>query len=321
MRMPRNYQPVITRVGTTAVVIALGIALPYATPNKFVLTIASFALVYAILAASWDLLIGFAGLVSFGHAGFFGLGGYAAALITYHAGLSPWFGLPIGACAGGLLGILIGVPTLRLRNVYLALATLAFSESLRIIATNWYSLTRGSLGFNYHQTFFKVNDAASGYYAVLAVAVVAILAIYVIARHSPLGMTFQAIRDDELRARALGIDTVFYKVLAFAISGFFAGLAGALYTHYVELVSPSELGPTVTILVVAMATIGGIGTILGPAFAALLIYLASELLRMIGATYGQVAIGALLIFFVIFFPQGIAGWLSRVRLSWLDRVK
>ncbi len=124
-----------------------------------------------------------------------------------------------------------------------------------------------------------------------------------------------------MRACALGIDTVFYKVLAFAISGFFAGLAGALYTHYVGLISPSELGPTVTILVVAMATIGGIGTILGPAFAALLIYLASELLRMIGATYGQVAIGALLIFFVIFFPQGIAGWLSRIRLSWLDRVK
>ncbi len=319
--MAQHYRSTLRQVAVAAIVAATGIALPYVTPNKFVLTIASFGLIYAILAASWDLLIGFAGLVSFGHAGFFGLGGYAAALITYYAGLSPWFGLPIGACAGGLLGVLIGIPTLRLRNVYLALATLAFAESLRIVATNWYGLTRGSLGFSYHQTFFEMNDVVRGYYAVLAVAIVAVGIIYVIARHSQLGMTFQAIRDDELRARALGINVVFYKVLAFAISGFFAGLAGALYTHYVGLISPAELGASVTMLVVAMATIGGIGTILGPAFASLLIYLGSELLRMIGATYGQVAIGALLIFFVILFPQGIAGWLARIQFPWVDRAK
>jgi branched-chain amino acid transport system permease protein len=260
--------------------------------------------------------------VSFGHAGFFGLGGYAAALITYYAGLSPWFGLPIGALAGGLLGVVIGVPTLRLRSVYLALATLAFSESLRVVATNWYSLTRGSLGFNLHRTIFRLSgEAKSGYYLVLLIAIVSIGMIYIIARHTRLGMTFQAIRDDEMRARALGIDVIFYKVLAFSISGFFAGLAGALYTHYVGLISPAELGPTITMLVVAMATIGGIGTILGPAFAALLIYFASELLRMIGATYGQIAIGALLIFFVIVFPQGIAGWLARLRTTWLEIAK
>jgi branched-chain amino acid transport system permease protein len=305
-----------------AVFVAAGVVLPFVAPNKFVLTVASLALIYAILAVSWDLLIGFAGLVSFGHAGFFGLGGYAAALITYHAGLSPWLGLPIGALAGGLLGVIIGVPTLKLRSVYLALATLAFSESLRIIATNWYSFTRGSLGFNLHTTIFRLSgEATSGYYVVLAVTVVSIGAIYVVARHTQFGMTLQAIRDDEMRARALGIDVVFYKVLAFAISGFFAGLAGALYTHYIGLISPSELGPTVTMLVVAMATIGGIGTILGPAFASLLIYFASELLRMVGATYGQVAIGGLLIFFVIVFPQGIAGWLARIRNTWLEIAK
>jgi branched-chain amino acid transport system permease protein len=309
------------RIAAVVIFVATSVVLPFVTPNKFVLTVASLALIYAILAASWDLLIGFAGLVSFGHAGFFGLGGYAAALITYHAGLSPWFGLPIGALAGALLGVVIGVPTLKLRSVYLALATLAFSESLRIVATNWYSVTRGSLGFNLHKTIFRFSEAASGYYVVLMIAVVSVTVIYVIAQHTQFGMTFQAIRDDETRARALGIDVVFYKVLAFVISGFFAGLAGALYTHYIGLISPSELGPTVTMLVVAMATIGGIGTILGPAFASLLIYFASELLRMVGATYGQVAIGGLLIFFVIVFPQGIAGWLARLRTAWLELAK
>lgn len=303
-----------TSVALILALVVLMIAMPYLSPNEFVLNILGFALIYALMAASWDLLIGFAGLVSFGHTGFYGLGGYAAALATYHFGLSPWLGLPIGAIAGGLLGVAIGVPTLKLRAVYLALATLAFAESLRIIATNWHSLTRGSLGFNLHPTFFRLSgEAANSYYVVLGVAGCAIALIYYIARHTQLGATFQAVRDDELRAQALGIDVVRHKIIAFALSGFFAGLAGALYAHYVGLVSPTELGPTVTMLVVAMATIGGIGTIIGPALSALVLYVASELLRMIGATYGQVAIGALLIFFVVLFPDGIAGWVARLR--------
>lgn len=308
------------RIVIALVLAALALTVPLYAPNEFILTVLSFALIYALLAASWDLLIGFAGLVSFGHAGFYGLGGYAAAIVTAHFGLPAWMGLPIGAVAGGILGILIGLPTLKLRSVYLALATLAFAESLRIIATNWHSLTRGSLGFNLQPTFFRLSgEAAEGYYVVLAVTSVAIAAIYVIARHTELGATFQAVRDDETRAQALGIDVVRTKITAFSLSGFFAGLAGAVYAHTVGLISPTELGPTVTMLVVAMSTIGGIGTILGPSFAALVLYLVSELLRMIGATYGQVAIGALLIFFVVLFPEGIAGWLARMRARWLSK--
>ncbi|WP_210483528.1 branched-chain amino acid ABC transporter permease [Microvirga antarctica] len=305
-----------------AVLAIIALAVPRLAPNEFILSILGFAMIYAMLAASWDLLIGFAGLVSFGHAGFFGLGGYAAALATYHFGLSPWLGLPIGGLAGGVFGILIGIPTLRLRAVYLALATLAFAESLRIIATNWHDLTRGSLGFNLHPTFFRLSgEAANSYYVVLLVSSLSIAVIYYIARHTSLGMTFQAVRDDELRARSLGIDVVRHKIAAFALSGFFAGVAGALYAHYLGLISPSELGPATTMLVVAMSTIGGIGTIIGPALAAIVLYLASELLRMIGSTYGQVAIGALLIFFVILFPEGVAGWLSRQRASWRNKRK
>jgi branched-chain amino acid transport system permease protein len=320
MTTPAPRPPQIAKFAALATAAAVALAAPLVAPNEFVLSILSFALIYAMLAASWDLLIGFAGLVSFGHAGFFGLGGYAAALATYHFGLSPWAGLAIGAVAGGVLGVIIGVPTLKLRAVYLALATLAFAESLRIIATNWHGLTRGSLGFNLHPTFFRLSgEAASSYYVVLSVAALSIGAIYAIARHTSLGSTFQAVRDDELRAQALGIDVVRHKVIAFALSGFFAGMAGALYAHYVGLVSPTDLGPTVTMLVVAMATIGGIGTIIGPAFAAVVTYVASELLRMIGATYGQVAIGALLIFFVIVFPDGMAGRLARFRSAWTHK--
>lgn len=294
----------------------LGILLllaPVLSPNDYVVTALSFALIYAILASSWDFLIGFAGLVSFGHAGFFGLGGYAAALMTYHLGLSPWLGLPIGAVAGALLGFVVGIPTLRLRSIYLALATLAFAESLRIIASNWHDLTRGTLGFNLHRTFFRLSgETTSSYYLILALAVLSVAGLYGLARHTRFGLTMQAVRDDDLRAAALGVDVVRVKVQAFAIAGAVTGAAGALYAHYIGLVSPTDLGPTMTMLVVAMATIGGIGTILGPAIAALFLYLVSEAARMIGPTWGQIVIGMLLVGFVVLLPDGVAGTLSRL---------
>lgn len=297
---------------SAAGVLVLLLALPSIAQNEFLIHAFCIAMIYAILAASWDLLFGFAGLISFGHAGFFGLGAYAAALVTYHAGLSPWFGPAIGGVAGALLGITIGLPTLRLRGVYQALSTLAFAEALRVIATNWHDLTRGTLGFNQHPTFFKLSgESHASYYLLLAATLAIIGTIWWIACRSPLGLTFRAIRGDDIRAGALGIDVVRQRVLVFAFSGFFAGMAGALYAHFVGLVSPTELAPPLTILVIAMSTIGGVGTIIGPALAAMVLYLVTEAFHIGGSIYSQIAVGLLLIGFVLFLPDGIAGWLRR----------
>ncbi len=288
------------------------LVIPLVAPNDFVIHTLCIAMIYAVLAASWDLLFGFGGLISFGHAGFFGLGAYAAAILTVKLGLSPWWGPLIGGGAAMLLGLVVGLPTLRLRAVFLALATLAFAESLRVIATNWHDVTRGTLGFNAHRTFFKLSgEVHYSYYMLLAVCLLLVGAIWWVACRTRLGLNLRAIRADEIRAEALGIGVVGRKIQAFMLGGFFAGAAGGLYAHYVGLVSPSELGPTMTMLVIAMATIGGTGTILGPAAAALAIYVASELLRLAGTVYAQVAIGVLLIVFVLFLPEGIAGWLRR----------
>jgi branched-chain amino acid transport system permease protein len=298
-----------------AALAALGFmfAIPSLEPNEFLLHTLCIALIYAVLAASWDLLFGFGGLISFGHAAFFGLGAYAAAIITYRAGLSPWWGPPIGGVVAMCLGLLIGLPTLRLRAVFLALATLAFAESLRVIASNWHAVTRGTLGFNAHRTFFKLSgEARLSYYMLLAATLALIAGIYFIACRTRFGLTLRAIRSDETRASALGINVVRAKILAFMAGGFFAGVAGGLYAHYVGLVSPTELGPTTTMLVIAMATIGGVGTIVGPAAAGLVIYVAAELLRLAGTVYSQVAIGVILMAFVLFLPDGIAGWLRRL---------
>ena len=306
----RQYASVIAAL----VALAVMLAVPPAAPNDFLLHTLCVAMIYAVLAASWDLLFGFAGLISFGHAAFFGLGAYAAAILTYEAGLSPWWGPVIGGLAAMLLGLLIGLPTLRLKAVFLALATLAFAESLRVVATNWHGVTRGTLGFNAHRTFFKLSgETHLSYYMLLVASIVLIGAIYWIACRTRFGLVLRALRSDEIRADALGIHVVRAKILAFMIGGFFAGVAGGLYAHYVGLVSPTELGPSMTMLVIAMATIGGTGTILGPAIAALLIYVAAELLRLAGSVYSQVAIGVLLMGFVLFLPDGVAGWLRRRR--------
>jgi branched-chain amino acid transport system permease protein len=298
------------RVLAAAAALVFLIALPWITPNEFLIHAFCIAMIYAILAASWDLLFGFAGLISFGHAGFFGLGAYAAALVTFHAGLPAGFGPVIGGLAGALLGIAIGLPTLRLRGVYQALSTLAFAEALRVVATNWHDLTRGTLGFNQHPTFFRLSgESRASYYLLLAATLAIVATIWWIARRSPLGLTFRAIRGDDIRASALGIDVVRQRVLVFALSGSFAGIAGALYAHYVGLVSPTELAPPLTILVIAMSTIGGVGTIVGPALAAMALYLLTEMLQLGGTIYSQIAVGMLLIGFVLFLPDGIAGWL------------
>ena len=211
-----------------------------------------------------------------------------------------------------MLGLVIGIPTLRLKAVFLALATLAFSEILRVIATNWHDVTRGTLGFNAHRTFFKLSgETRLSYYMLLAATSFLIGAIWWIARRTRFGLNLRAVRSDEFRAEALGVNVVRQKIYAFIIGGFFTGVAGGLYAHYVGLVSPADLGSTTTMLVIAMATIGGTGTILGPAAAALLLYAAIELLRLTGTVYSQVAIGLLLIAFVIFMPAGMADWFRR----------
>jgi len=281
---------------------------PFFVTNNFVLHALTMSLIFAILAASWDLLFGFAGQVSFGHAGFFGLGAYASAMLSYYAGLSPWLGLLAGGLIASVFGLLVGFPSLRLRGVYLALATLACSEMLRIVVTNWVPVTRGTLGFNLHPGFtFVPNTPTTHYYIILVGAALSTGSMYLMAARSRLGLVLRALAADDVRAQALGVDVFRMKLLAFSVSGFFAGLAGALYAHFIGLVTPNETASSLTILIVAMATIGGVGTIIGPAIAAIVIHFITEMLQIAGTVYDQIAVGLVLMLFVLFLPDGIAG--------------
>ncbi|HEV8454752.1 MAG TPA: branched-chain amino acid ABC transporter permease [Gemmatimonadales bacterium] len=308
--MPRSRAIKALAITTVAV---LALAFPAMAPNPYVIHVVTVGLIYAILAASWDFLYGYAGQLSFGHAGFFGLGAYTSALLSLYLDLSPWVGLLCGGGASALFGAVVGYPALRLKGSYLALATLAFGEIARIIATNWQDVTRGTLGLSGFPAFPGIPYSRPAYYYLaLALAVVCVGTMAYLGNHSRIGLVMRSVRADEIRANTLGVNILVYKVFAYVMCAFFAGIAGGFYAHYIQVITPNELGPTVSIFTITMATIGGIGTIYGPAIAGVLFESLYEYMRGIGVVYNLVAVGALLISFVILLPRGLAG----VARSW-----
>jgi len=306
--MSRTRRPLA--LGAAAVMLAA--ALPFIVPHPFVLTIATQALIWALLAASWDLLSGYSGQISFGHAGFFLVGAYAAATVTKHAGVSPWAGLVVGTLVAGLIGLAVGFPALRLRGHYLALVTLGFAEIIRLTAQNWMSLTGGPFGIYDYRTFpgLPVEPLAhrrAAYWVVLAIVAASIAVMVKTCEHTPAAKAFRAIREDEVLAATLGIHTTAYKLLAFGLSAGFAGLAGTLYAYYIVLVSPTVGAVGTTSLAIGMAVFGGLGTIWGPVAGALLLYGLNEALRFVGVVYNLIVVGLILMLFVIFVPRGLAG--------------
>jgi len=297
-------------VGVAAVTLAA--LLPVLLPHPFVLSIATQAVIWALLAASWDLLSGYTGQISFGHAGFFALGAYSAAAASKHLGLSPWLGLLLGAAGAALVGLGTGFPALRLRGHYLALVTLGLAELIRLTAQNWLAVTGGPFGIYDFGSFpglprAPVARAQVMYLVVTAVAVVGVAGMVVVCRATRAGRAFRAIREDEVLAESLGINTTRYKLLAFAVSSGLAGLAGTLYAYYVQLVSPTVASAATTSLVIGMAVFGGLGTIWGPVLGALLLYGLNEALRFVGVVYNLIAVGLVIMVFVIFVPRGLAG--------------
>ena len=293
---------------------AAGVALflPVLLPHPFVLSIATQAVIWALLAASWDLLSGYTGQVSFGHAGFFALGAYTAAAASKHLGLSPWLGLALGAAVAAVVGLGTGFPALRLRGHYLALVTLALAELIRLTAQNWLAVTGGPFGIYDFGSFTGLPPTgiprAQAVYLVVATIVGAgVGAMLYVCRRTRAGRAFRAIREDEVLAESLGINTTVYKLLAFGLSSGLAGLAGTLYAYYIQLVSPTVATAATTSLVIGMAVFGGLGTIWGPALGALLLYAINEGLRFIGVVYNLVAVGLVIMVFVIFLPRGLAG--------------
>lgn len=262
------------------------------------------SLFYVMMAASWNLLAGYTGQVSFGHAAFAGIGAYASGILAVKAGLNPWAGVVIGTLLAAVFGFLVGVLCLKLGGIYLSLTTLAFSEILHIVINNEYEITRGTMGLQVPGLLSEYSKL--GYFYIFLAG--ALLTLGVVHRliHSNAGLNFRAVLNDERAAAALGVDVVRVRVLAFTVSSALAGMAGALYGHYLLLITPHIPSLDQQFLVLSMTVIGGLGSFVGPIIGAFSLEILSEYIRAYGE-YHVLAFGLVALIVARFAPKGLAG--------------
>jgi branched-chain amino acid transport system permease protein len=284
--------------------------LPLGVSNPYWLGVVIVSMYFALIAAGWNLLAGYTGQFSMAPATFAMIGAYTTGLLAYHWNVSPRLGIPAAVLAAAVVGMVLGRIVMRLRGPYLALTTLSFAEIMRLVIGNSYDFTRGDLGLGVPGVF---GTRLAYYYAFLGALLVVQAGLYLLLR-SRAGLFLRAIRDDEVAAGSRGVHVVFWKTAAFTISTGVSGLAGALYAHFSQLISP-ELGLIAqTGLVISMVVIGGMGSLVGPLLGALLVYLGSEMLRAVGGI--QLIVFALLvILFARFFREGLWG-LARRAAGW-----
>jgi branched-chain amino acid transport system permease protein len=280
--------------------------LPAFVGNEYWRGVLIVSMVFAMLAAAWNLLAGYTGQFSLAPATFGMIGAYTTGLLAYYLETPPFLGIPAAILVAGVIGLVLGRIVLRLRGPYLALTTLSFAEIMRLVIGNSIDFTRGDLGLNVPALF---QSRLAYYYLVLGALLAVQLGLYWLLQ-KPAGLYLRAIRDDEIAAASRGVKIVWWKTYAFALSAAISGLAGALYAHFAQLISP-ELGLiSQTGLIISMAVIGGLGTLVGPLGGAFLVYYASEFLRDFG-NYQLIAFALLVIVFARFFREGLWGLLRR----------
>jgi len=262
------------------------------------------SLFYVMMAASWNLLAGYTGQVSFGHAAFAGIGAYVSGILATKAGVNPWAGVMLGTLMAALFGFLVGVLCLKLGGIYLSLTTLAFSEILHIVINNEYEITRGTMGLQVPGLLGEYSKL--GYFYIFLVGALVTLGVVYRLIHSNLGLNFRAVQNDERAAASLGVDVVRVRVLAFTVSSALAGMAGALYGHYLLLITPHIPSLDQQFLVLSMTVIGGLGSFVGPIIGAFGLEFLSEYIRAYGE-YHVLAFGLVALIVARFAPKGLAG--------------
>lgn len=289
------------------------IIIPFIIPTYYT-HILIIVLMWVTLASAWNLLGGYAGCVSFGHAFFFGIGAYGGGVLYHHWGISPWYGMVVGPVAAVLLSIPIGWITFRLRGPYFALGMLAVAEITRILFINMKDVTNGAVGIMISRTWG--GQKVQYYFIILGISILTIGTIYVLL-HSKLGYYFLSIREDQDAAEALGIPTTRYKVYALIPSAFFTGLGGAFYMNYMAYIEPSVVFSLegISIMVILCVMLGGAGTFWGPSVGAMFYVVLAELFRIIPIIKNaHVLIFALIVIGVIMFsPEGVLGEWDKFR--------
>ncbi len=269
---------------------------------------AMFTMMYVVLALSWNIISGYTGYINFGHVVFYGVGAYASGILVADYGWNWLLTLLVAALTGVVVAIIIGYPVLRLKGPYFAIAMLGAAEGTRVLATVWDSLTHGGLGINMP----NVENSIETYFAMLVLMLVTIGVSYWVG-HSRFGIRLNAIREDEVAAGALGINTTLYKLAAFARAASFAAVAGAIQANKTLYLDPdTEFFILITITMKLMAMLGGKGTVIGPIVGAILLYTVQEVVWVRFPQAHLIAFGVFLILVARSMPRGIVGF-------WIDR--
>lgn len=293
----------------TGLLLFIMILFPQVTSSDFVVRIVVTSLIYAIASMGNMVIVGYCGLLTCGHGAFYGLGAYVAAI------LATTFDLPFSICflcailGSALFGFLISIPCLRVQVDFLSLITIAFAQIFQAVVKNWTSLTggaRGIVGIPSPTIFgFKFATQTSYYYLVLVV----IAAIYILLKnlmHSSMGRAMQAVRDDEIGARAMGIDVNRYKIIAFVIGSVVAGVGGCLMAHYLKYIGPTSFTLDVSLLFMQMIILGGLGSLEGAVIGAFFFTIMPEIFRPL-AVYRMGLGGAVMLLVILLRPQGLVG--------------
>ena len=277
------------------------------------------ALMWVVIGSAWNLLAGYTGQVSFGHAIFFGTGAYTAGILVTKLQISAWYGMILGGVVAMVIALFVGWVCFRLRGPYFALATLAGGEIIRLVATNWESLTEGMVGILIIQTF---RSKVPYYYIALAMAAVCIYVIHLIMK-SKWGYYFVSIREDQDAAESLGINTALYKNVSLLVSAFFAGTAGAFYMNYMAFIDPHVVFSLhyISIMAILVGIVGGVATLMGPAVGAFIMVGVQETFR--SAIFGlapkwvsqahALVFGLIVIFVILFMANGVVGDWAKIK--------
>ena len=304
------------------IILIVLIAFPFVADSRTLTILLTQIFIFSILAMSYDILLGYTGIVSFGHAMFFGIGAYATAIMlnTFEATIPVFIGsILLGILLSALVSFFVGLLTLRLKSHFFAMLTLAISGLLLVVAEKWRTVTKGNDGFTFRAPdIFK--DRIVFYFCVLACLVIVFLLLRRFVQ-SPLGRVLIAVRENEQRTRSLGFKTLHYKVISSVVAGVVASLAGSLYAVSLRFVNTSVMTMDITLDALLMTIIGGVGTLIGPIVGSVVIEFAQHYLSGLARDFPIferwiIFFGIIYILAVVFFPKGIVGSIQQALTKW-----
>lgn len=308
-------------IGSLAGLAILGVV-PLMVSSQYTLNLFVLAFIYLMIVAGWDLMTGYAGIFSFGQVAFFVIGAYASGILAVRLSLSPWLTMPLGGLITAGVALIIALPTLRVRGAYVAVITYALHLVLPTLIIVFGFLGTGGVGgligvppLSIGGYVFTPLNMVPWYYAALGLAAFTVLCIYFVIVRSSFGLSLRALRDAEDFAKSLGISENRTKLMVFALSGFFTGLAGGLYVHYTGSISQRTLGMDFFLLLMVMLSVGGMGRYPGAVLGALVFTFVNDYLR-VADSVRLIVLGAIIIVAIIAMPEGFVGSMEHVARRW-----